>query len=251
VRRALAAVVLAAAAASIPGAAAGRGIGLSASPLRVTLRGSSSSVITVRNPGTRTLRVAVSRAGLARSLRGRPRMRPARGAVTWIRIHPRRFRIAPNAKTALHVVAVLPRRAAPGDHPAVLLLTTRPVGLRRVQLRLRVGVIVDLRVRGRLVRRLEARSLTVRRAGPRRKLELLLVNRGNVSERLDADRLRLVLIRHGRVFAELQPRRQEILPRSRGVAEFAYDGPLRGGVFARLEASPAVRVPRRMFHLRL
>jgi hypothetical protein len=178
-------------------------------------------------------------------------MRPARGAVTWIRARPRRFRIAPSAKTALHVVAVLPWRAAPGDHPAVLLLTTRPVGVRRVRLRLRVGVIVDIRVRGRLVRRLDARSLTVRPAGPRRMLELLLVNRGNVSERLDADGIRLVLVRHGRVFAALRPRRQEILPRSKGVAEFAYAGALRGDVLARIVAGPAVRVPRRMFHIRL
>ena len=72
VRRALAALVLAAAAASIPGAAAGRGIGLSASPLRLTFRGASTAAVTVRNPGRRTLRVDISRAGFARSLRGRP-----------------------------------------------------------------------------------------------------------------------------------------------------------------------------------
>ena len=65
-RRALAALVLAAAAASIPGAAAGRGIGLSASPLRQTLRGASTAAVVVRNPGRRTLLVDVSRAGLAR-----------------------------------------------------------------------------------------------------------------------------------------------------------------------------------------
>ena len=121
VRRALAALVLAAAAASIPGAAAGRGIGLSASPLRLTLRGASASAVTVRNPSRRTLRVDVSRAGFTRSLRGKPRVRPARGAVTWLRLHPRRFRLAPGAKTTLHVAAV-PRaagrsRRSPGARP--------------------------------------------------------------------------------------------------------------------------------------
>ena len=88
-RRAVAALVLATAAASIPGAAAGSGIGLSASPLRLTLRGASASAVTVRNPSHRTLRVEASRAGFTRSLRGKPLVRPARGAVTWLRLHPR------------------------------------------------------------------------------------------------------------------------------------------------------------------
>ena len=183
-RRALAALVLAAAAASTPGAAAGPGIGLSASPLRLTLRGASASAVTVRNPSRRTLRVDVSRAGFTRSPRGKPLVRPARGAVTWLRLHPRRFRLAPGAKTTLHVAAVPARRAAPGDHPALVLLTTWPLGVKHVRVRLRVGVVVDLRVRGRIVRRLDARALTVRRRGTLRLLELRLVNRGNVTERL-------------------------------------------------------------------
>jgi hypothetical protein len=250
VRRALAALVLAAAAASIPGAAAGRGIGLSASPLRVTLRGASSAVITVQNPGRRTLRVDITRAGFTRSLRGEPRVRPAAGAVAWLRLQRRRFRIAPGAKATLRVAAA-PRRAAPGDHPAVVLLTTRPVGVRRVRFRLRVGVIVVLHVRGRIVRRLEVRSLTIRRAGTGRTLELLLVNRGNVTERFGEDALRLQLRRHGRVFATLRPRRRELLPRSTGLAEFAYRGRVRGDVLARVEVLPAVHGARRSFRIHL
>jgi hypothetical protein len=251
VRRALATVVLVAAAASIPGAAAGRGIGLSASPLRMTLRGASTAVITVRNPGRRTLRVDVARAGFARSLQGKPRVRPAGGAVAWLRLQPRRFRIAPGAKTTLHVVAAPGRRAAPGDHPAVVLLTTRPLGVHRVRLRLRVGVIVVLHVRGRIVRRLEARSLAIRRTGSQLRLELLLANRGNVTERLAEDRLRLALLRDGRVFATLRPRARELLPRSAGIAEFTYRGPVRGDVLARIEIRSAVRGLRRSFRLRL
>jgi hypothetical protein len=251
VRSALATVVLVAAAASIPGAAAGRGIELSASPLRVTLRGVSTAVITVRNPGRRTLRVDVARARFARSLQGRPRMRPAGGAVAWLRVQPRRFRIAPGANRILHVVSAPGRRAAPGDHPAVVLLTTRPLGLHRVRLRLRVGVIVVLHVRGRIVRRLEARSLAVRRTGSRLRLELLLTNRGNVTERLGQDGLRLALLRGGRVFATLRPRGRELLPRSAGIAEFAYRGSVRGDVVARIEIRPVVRGLRRSFRLRL
>ena len=251
-RRALAALVLVpgAAAAYNPGAAAGRGIGLSASPLRVTLRGASATVVTVRNPGQRTLRVDVSRAGFARSLSGRPRVKPGREAVMWLRLRPRRFRIAPGAKATLHIAARPRLHAAPGDHLAVALLTTRPLGARRVRLRLRVGVIVVLHVRGRIVRRLDARSLSVRRGAAGRILELLLVNRGNVTERLGDDRLRLVLLRRGRVFATLRPRGRELLPRSAGIAEFAYHGAVRGDVVAQIELRPVVQGRRRSFHVR-
>jgi len=251
VRRALAALVLATAAASIPGAAAGPGIGLSASPLRLTMRGKSASVITVRNPSRRTLRVEVSRAGFARSLRGRPLVRPARGAATWLRVHPLRFRLAPGAKTTLHVAAVPSRRAAPGDHPALVFMTTRPVGVKHVRVRLRVGVVVDLRVRGRILRHLDARALTVRRRGTLRLLDLRLVNRGNVTERLPGDGLRLSLVSGGRRFATLRPRRRELLPHSVGIAVFAYRGHVREAVVARVELRGPVRGARRSFRVRL
>jgi hypothetical protein len=251
VRRALLALVLAAAAASIPDAAAGRGIGLSASPLRLTLRGASTGTVVVRNPGRRTVLVDVSRAGFARSLRGKPRVRPARGAATWLRLRPRRFRLAPHAKTTLHVAATPPRRAAPGDHPELVLLTTRPFGVRHVRVRLRVGLIVDLRVRGRIVRRLDPRALAVRRRGTMRVLELRLVNRGNVTERLGGDGLRISLLQDGRKFATLRPQSRELLPHSAGIAVFTYRGQLRGDALARVELRPPVQGPRRSFHLRL
>jgi hypothetical protein len=251
VKPVLVALVLGTAAASIPGAAADRGIGLSASPLRVTLRGASASTVIVRNPGRRTLRVDVTRAGFTRSLRGRPQVRPARGAATWLRLRPRRFRLAPHAKTTVHVVAAPSRRAAPGDHPALALLTTRPLGLKHVRVRMRVGVMVVLRVWGRIVRRLDARGLSVRRHGTLRLLELRLVNRGNVTERLGGDRLRLWLLRRGRKLATLRPTSRELLPHSTGIAVFPYRGRLRGTVLVRVALSPPLRGPRRSFHVRL
>ncbi|HEU5215297.1 MAG TPA: hypothetical protein VFU30_07130 [Gaiellaceae bacterium] len=250
-RRVLLAVLLGAVAASIPGAAAGRGIALSASPLRVTFRGAATSAITVRNPGRRTLLVDVSRAGFGRSLRGKPRVRPADGTAAWLRLRPRRLRIAPGAKAILHVAARPRRRAEPGDHPALVLLTTRPLGVRSVRLRLRVGVIVVDHVGGRILRRLDARSLTVRRSGARRLLELLLVNRGNVTERLCGRRLRLVLLRRGRRFATLRPRPRELLPHSTGIAEFPYRGRVRGDVTARVELRPRTSPAGRSFSARL
>jgi hypothetical protein len=244
-------LVLGTAAASIPGAAAGRGIGLSASPLRLALKGASASAVTVRNPGRRTLLVGVSRAGLTRSLRGKPRVWPARGAATWLRLRPRRFRLAPGAKTTLHVVAAPPRRAAPGDHPALALLTTRPLGVHHVRVRVRVGIVVDVRIRGRIVRRLDARALTVRRKGALRLLELSLVNRGNVTVRLGGRGLRLALLRGGRRLTTLRPARQELLPHSRGIATFTYRGRARGTVLARVELQSPLRGPRRSFRVGL
>lgn len=250
-RRALVALVLGAAAASIPGAAAGRGIALSASPLRLTLRGTSTAAITVRNPGRRALLVDVSRAGFARSLRGKPRIRPAGRAAAWLRFRPKRIRIAPGARGVLHVRALPPRRASPGDHPALVLLTTRPLGVRHVRVRLRVGVIVDLHVHGRIVRRLDPRALTVQSRGPRRLLQLRLVNRGNVTERLGGNRLRLELVRRSRVLATLRPRRRELLPHSAGIAVFEYRGRVRGSVLARIKLRPPGRSHLRAFWIRL
>jgi hypothetical protein len=250
-RRALVALVLGAAAASLPGAAAGRGIGLSASPLRLTLKGASAAAITVRNPGRRAVVVDVSRAGFARSLRGKPRVRPAGRASAWLRLRPRRIRIAAGKKGILHVRAAPPRWAAPGDHPALVLLTTRPLGVRHVRVRLRVGVIVDLHVRGRIVRRLEPRALKVRLQGARRLLELHLVNRGNTTEQLGGNRLLLEILRDGRILATLRPRRRELLPHSAGLAVFAYRGRVRGKVLARIELHPPGRSHLRAFWIRL
>lgn len=101
------------------------------------------------------------------------------------------------------------------------------------------------------MRRLAARSLTVRQTRHGRLLELLLVNRGNVTERLGGDRLRLVLVSGGRVFARLRTRGRELLPRSAGIVEFAYRGRVRGAALAHIEVRSAVRGPKRVFHLRL
>jgi len=247
VRSRLPLALLAAAAALIPGAAAAGGIGLSASPVRLRLTGSSGAEITLRNPGARTLAVDVTRAGFARSIHGRALVRPAR-RLGWLRVRPRSLRLAPGAAARLRVTAAA-GGLSPGDHPALVLVATRPLGARRVRVRLRVGVVVMLHVPGRIVRRLELKSLEVRRRGRRRLLDLRLVNRGNVTEEVGAARLRLALVRRGRVLARLRPRRLELLPHSAGIAEFSYRGRLRGAVVARAELRPQ-RI-RRSYRIRI
>ena len=91
----------------------------------------------------------------------------------------------------------------------------------------------------------------MRRRGALRLLELRLVNRGNVTERLAGDGLRLSLLRGGRKLATLRPQSRELLPHSAGIAVFDYRGRLRGDVLARVELRPPVRGRRRSFRVRL
>ena len=132
-----------------------------------------------------------------------------------------------------------------------MLLTTRPLGVKHVRVRLRVGVIVNLRVRGRIVRNLDARALSVRHLGSQRLLELRLVNTGNVTAHLGGGVLRLELLRDGRLLSTLRARASDLLPHSTGIAVFPYDGGIRGPVVARIVLRPPLRGPPRSFHLRL
>jgi len=85
-------------------------------------------------------------------------------------------------------------------------------------------------------------------------LEVSVVNRGNVTERLGRDRVRLTLRRRGRVIARLRPAPREIFPRSRAIETFRYRGPVRGPALAVVElARPSAGVPvlRRTLRMRL
>jgi len=80
---------------------------------------------------------------------------------------------------------------------------------------------------------------------------LRLVNRGNVTERLPADGLRLSLLSGGRRFATLRPQSEELLPHSAGIAVFAYRGGVDGPVVARVRLRHPVKGARRSFRVRL
>ena len=91
-----------------------------------------------------------------------------------------------------HRLVAAPDRALPGDHAALVLLTTAPSRATGIAVRLRVGVVVLVRVAGRIVHRLELGSLEARR----RVLVATVVNRGNVAE---LSRVRISLSRRGHV----------------------------------------------------
>ena len=241
------------AAALIPSAAAGGGpaAALGVSPLRLELKGASTAPIIVQNPGARPLVVTVSRAGFARTLHGKPRIKAARGAAEWLRVVPHRRRLAPHATRRFWVTAQPPAGARPGDHPALVLFATRPPADTKVHVLLRVGVVVLVRVPGTIVHRLVPQALSARRKGRARLLSLRLANLGNVAERLGASRLHLVLTQRGARAKTLRAHRQELLPHSVGIAQFVYRGRLRGPVMARVVLRPAADGPTRTFHLTL
>jgi len=258
----LAAHVLAVIAALLAPAPAGASaartpVSVVASPARVTLAGSGRATVTVTNSGSRRVEIEVRRAGFALDLHGRPRIvRRARGcgaATRWLTVRPRRLVIRPGAQASLSITSRVPRRARPGDHDALVLLTTRPVRGAKVAVRMRLGVMVVVRAPGRVSRQLELRRLRVRKAGHARMLELLVANRGDVTEVLARKRVTITLQRGDRSFARLQALARQLLPRTTGLVQARYAGRVRGRVTAIVELSDESGggIVRRAYHLRL
>jgi hypothetical protein len=219
---------------------------LTAAPAHVRFAGAGSQVVQVRNSGRAPVVVDVGRAGFALDLRGAPRV-VAAAPAGWLWVAPRRIAIAPGESVPVRIGVHMPRGAAPGDHTALLLLATRPVAGAGLAVRMRLGVVVVLRVPGRVVHRVAVQALRLWRAGRLRILTIHLANRGNVTETLAGERFSVTLWRGGKMLARLRPAARELLPRGRGMVELRYRGRARGPVTARVEAS----VARRSFRLRL
>jgi hypothetical protein len=249
----VACVLLAPAAAGASGARPP--VALTATPARVMLTGSGSATIRIANPGRAPIVVDVTRAGFSLDLRGRPRVLGrggVGGADSWLVLQPRRLALRPGDSAALAVAARVPPAAEPGDHDALVLLTTHPQPTAGLAVRMRIGVVVVVRAPGKIVHRLYLRALAVRPAGRVRLLELLVVNRGNVTESLGRNRLDVSLVRRGRVEASIAPTARELPPRSSGIVQFAYRGRLRGVVTARVRLSSELGRPLlRTFRIRL
>jgi hypothetical protein len=92
----------------------------------------------------------------------------------------------------------------------------------------------------------------VRRTRRIRVLELVVANRGNVTETLERGRIRVVL-RRGRVRARLRNVARELRPRTSGVVQLRYGGRLRGRVTVRawIVGQPGTHPVERTFRIRL
>ena len=237
----LAALVLVPASAGASTGAARPPLALTATPAKVSIAGSGRAIVRVANAGTSPLVVEAARAGFSLDLRGRPKIvahRRGRTAASWLTMQPGRFVLAPGSSRALTVVSRLPARVEPGDHDALVLLTTRPRRSAAVAVRLRVGVVVVVRAPGRVVRRLVLAGLRVRRARGARVLEVLVVNRGNVTESLTRRRVQITLLRGAtRRAVATEPR--DLRPRTNGVLAARYDARERGWTTVRVEITAA------------
>ncbi len=231
---------------ALAGATAPPPVALIASPSHVALKGSGRAPVAVTNSGTRPVVVDVARAGFALDLRGRPRAVSRR--TTWLGVGPRRLTLAPGATATVTVSAHVPRHAQPGDHSELVLLTSRPPTRRGLPVRLRLGVVVVVRAPGKVVRRVSAIGLHVRRGRNARVLALLLANRGTVTETVGGPCALLWLHRRGRLLARLRTAERRILPHTRGLVELVYRGRLQGRVQATspppTPGCPRIRSPR-------
>ncbi|HEX6663752.1 MAG TPA: hypothetical protein VF025_08765 [Gaiellaceae bacterium] len=256
-RFALVTVLLPLASASAGASAERAAVSLTASPARVTIAGSGRATIQVTNSGSRRVDVDVGRAGFALDVRGRPRIvsraRKGGAVASWLTVRPRRLALPAGTSASLTITSAVPRRAGPGDHNALVVLTSRPISGARVAVRMRLGIVVVVRAPGQVSRRLELRRLRVRRVGSTRRLELFVANLGNVTERLGRERLSMILRRGGRTIARLKPVARDLLPRTTGIVPARYAGRVHGRVTALVELSygPRGGVLRRAFHIRL
>jgi hypothetical protein len=222
---------------------------LSASPAHVTLAAHEERTIRVTNAGRSVAFVDVVPAGFALGLRGRPRIVP-RSRAQWLRVRPRRLALAPGRAASLTVSSRAAPPGRPGDHTALVLLRTGTGGRGGVAVRMQIGIVVVVRVPGAVVHRLRVQGARARRGV----LELAFRNDGNVGEHLGPSRVRVALLRRGRVVARLRIAPRDLLPNSTGIASVVYRGRFRGSVDVAVEVSSpgtSARILRRTFRLPL
>ena len=226
-------------------------VSLSASPAHVTLAAGTRTSVHVEAAASAGMILRASVAGFELDLRGRPRIVPSTDAASWLTLSPRRVFVGNTGAT----VVISSRRALaarPGDHSAIVLLTTTAPSSKGMVVRMRIGLVVTVRVKGRRIRNLVVANARSRHAVRGASIDVALANRGNVIESIDGSRLRVVLLRRGRVVARLRPGRRKVLPRTSALVAVRYRGKLRGTVTARVELTRAGgAVARRSFRVRL
>jgi hypothetical protein len=209
-------------------------VALAVSPAHLALTVPGSRRIRVRNEGAERVVVDVSRR-------------------TWLRIVPARLSLRPGESAIVTLRLRRPAHAEPGDHRALVLLTTRPLRAGRVNVQVRLGVRVRLRVPGRIVWQLTLGRLRVERERGARFMFVSLANRGNVTVPLRGH-VTASLLRRGRQPTRLRPRaRRTLLPGAHAVLALHYSGHVRGPVtvVVRVRVDPGGHVVERRYRARL
>jgi len=190
---------------------------VSVAPSRLALPAGAAATLRVLAPGRAPAIVDARVAGYTLDLRGRPRLVGRPDPTVRVSLSPSRLVVSAGREAAVTVSAHAVARAAPGDHAALVLLSTRPRGNAGVAVRMQLGVVVLVRVPGAIVHRLALGRVHV----VRRTLRVFVRNGGNVAERIGPRELAVELRRAGRVVARLRARTQELLPHSAGVVVLA------------------------------
>ena len=218
-------------------------VALSVSPARLALAAPGSRRINLRNDGAERVVVEATRRTLGRQT----------AAKTWLQVIPARLVLPSGESATLTLRARPPRRAEPGDHEVLVLLTTRPLRGGRVDVQLRLGVRIRMVVPGRIVRRLTLGGVRVRRRHGARVLFVSVANLGNVTVQLRG-RVTASLFRRGRQVARLSLRAQRaLLPGARALVALRHSGRARGPLIAvvRIRLGPGVRIVERRYRIRL
>ena len=221
---------------------------LSVSPSHVELTPGTHRVISIDTGSSDRASIDVHVVGLTLDPQGRPRLE-RRGGAPLLRLSASRLRAA-RGRAQLTITARPAAHAAVGDHAAVVLFDATTPGTSSVLVRLRVGLVVSVRVPGKVVHRLvlQAGASVLRKP---RVIEVDVANRGNVTEHVDASRLTLVVVRAGRTVAVLRAARRDFLPHSRGFVLFSYSQRLRGAFVARVGLRQSKDLQVRRYRLRL
>jgi hypothetical protein len=84
-------------------------------------------------------------------------------------------------------------------------------------------------------------------------LELVVANRGNITESVEAARATVSLTRGGRRVAVITAGGRDVRPRTSGIVQFRYRGSQRGWVTAEvaISAEPGRSAVRRAYRIRL
>jgi hypothetical protein len=159
--------------------------------------------------------------------------------------------LRPGVTGSVTIVSRVPARAEPGDHDALVLFTTRRRAADGLAVRVRMGVVVVVRAPGTIVRRIALMGLRPVAAGRRRALELILLNRGNVTETLARGRITIALERGGRRLVRLGSEARSLRPGTRGVLRFPLGRRVAGLVLARVDLVTDAGRVRRVYRLRL
>lgn len=225
----------AALAAAAPAGAASPALSISASPFSLSLQGAATGAIHVTNPGSSAVTVEVATGDLAVSQTGEvsvdPKKRPKLSARAWLTVTPARLSLGPGGSADVVVVTHPPGTAAPGDHYALVLLTTVPPQGAQVGVSTRLGVsVIDTVAGGRLRAPAIARPAALKK-GKARFLRIRIANHGDRIERLAKGQISVVVERGKRTLARLRGPARVLLPHAQGVLALRYPARLHGGTY--------------------